>query len=390
MKFYKTICQDKRLKCFAIDEEFVNSSKEIDLLQKINSETSFYWNKKVNAIVDNSIDLRDVFNFYRVNESISNLASVFSSKNISKYKDLEQKITSIYHSYDSLRLSKYNIYDLVPLRILKDFMLSEILVLKDSYDFLKEKSWCDKVIQFFQQKAKTNILTSLNFPIHTKDGETKVDLLWQANFRFKSAPGSLNLFNMQKQDRYKVIPQDEDSIIYCADFRQFEIRTFCMIHPELEVDFSNREIYKDFAERLSLDPNEAKDQIIAYGYGQKNDKLDNVLNRNAILENVNDDFYSWRGYPVILRSTDEDKIKIHTIVQTISQYIYLEKLEKILKLLNGTKSKFMYPLHDSIIVSLHKDEMDLIPKFVDALEDEVYKVSHESGPNFAELKKLPI
>ena len=386
MKFYKTIAEKGELKSFAVNDEFNTK----DLISLIGDDQAFYWNKKINAITPGAIDLKDIFNFYRVKD-VGGLSEVFSSENLNEYFRVKQQLQSILRSYriTKIKVSKYGIHELVPERVLKAFLLSEIKVLQDAHGFLQKKEWYDDVIRFFKsEKCATNVLTHMNFPIRTLDGMTGVNLTWQANFRFNPMPGYLNLFNMQKKDRYKIIPQDEDHVIYEADFRQFEVRTFCMIHPELEVDFSNRELYNDLAEQLGLDPQTAKQQIIAYGYGQSNERLDKVLNRSAILEGVRDDFYSWNGYPVIFRPGDSDKIKIHTIVQTISNYMYLQKLRDLLAKLSETNSKFMYPLHDSVIISLDKGDEKFIPDLQSILEDDVYKVKQCLGPNLSELKEI--
>lgn len=390
MKFYKTICEKEQLKCFSVDGEFFNSSS-VDLFQsKLQDDVSVYWNKKSNAIVKDSIDFMDIFNFYRAGDSLLNLPSIYSSKSINRYMEFKEKILSIFRSYKQINIdfSNYEIYDLIPTRIMKEFLVAETLVLKDANEFLQSKEWYDVVLKFFKDRSKTNVLKDLHFPILTTWGRQDINLVWQANFRFKSMKGSFNLFNMPKTSRDVVIPQSENDIIYCADFRQFEIRTFCKLHPELEVDFENRELYAEFAKLTGLETDVAKEQIIAYIYGQINPKLDIIADRKLILDFVKDDFYSWQGYPVILREQDNDKIRIHTIVQTISQYIYLEKLEKILELLKDKRSKFIFPLHDSIIVSLNKDEMDLIPQMVSILEDETYKVKQYMGDNLRDLEVI--
>ena len=385
MSFIKTI-QNGETKCFAVDDKFYIGSKVED---RLDDGFHFFWNKTVNPNLKNSVDLRDVFNFYRVSE-INELASVFSSQNITKYCDLKKRIHSILYSYGNVGvdIKDYPFYDLVPTRILKDLCLNECKILKDGFNFLEKKSWFKDVLDFFVRFESINALRDMDYQIRTEEGWQKVRLMWQANFRFKSLPGYLNLFNMRKKDRNKVLPHSDDHIIYYADFRQFEVRTFIMLHPHLEFDFENRELYKDLAARLNLDLSTAKQQIIAYGYGQENEALDKVLDRNALLKNVRDDFYSWNGYPVVFRPKETDKIKIHTLVQTVAQYIYIKKLYKILNLIAETNSKFIYPLHDSVIISLHKDELELIPKICDILEDDVYKVEQCLGPNLGELEVI--
>jgi hypothetical protein len=351
---------------------------------------SAFWNRKSNFIFNNSFDISDILNFYRI-YSIENVAALFADKNISLYVDAKNRVKNTIASYRDIvpDIHNYSLLDIVPEQLLSEYLTLETEVLKNTYSFLrKDNENIEFITNFFNKFHYFDCLKKLKYNVNTTEGFKKVDLTFQANFRLKSSPGYFNLFNMQKSDRSKVVPYDKDSIIYCADFRQFEIRTFCMIHPELDVDFSNREIYKDLADKLGMNHEDAKVQIIAYGYGQQNNKLDKVLNRGAILSNASSNFFSWEQYPVILKELDPESVRIHTIVQTISQYIYFEKLYKILALLDGKKSKFIFPLHDSVILSLHKDEIYLRKQIKDILEDEVYKVKEYIGNDFLNLKEI--
>lgn len=372
MQFYKTL-ENK--------VHFSEKTNQDDIL--------FCWDKRKNVSLENSIDLKDIFNFYRVSQ-ILELAEVFNSKHFNSYTNIKKKIHSTLRSFHSVGIdvSKFKLSETVPQSLLKEFIFQEMNILEDSVKYLQTKSWYYEVINFFLKDKRTDVIKKLNFPLKTKRGLEHVNLRWQANFRFRSEPGFLNLFNMQEHERDIIIPQRDDHILYYADFRQFEIRTYCLIHPELEVDFEDRELYTDFAKRLNLDFADAKRQIIAYTYGQHNPKLDEVFDRKKILENVQGDYFNWKGLPIIFRPQDSDKIKIHTIVQTISQYFYLEKLTKLLDYLSETNSIFMYPLHDSVIISMPKGDQTQAEYILSILEDDVYKVKQCMGEDFTNLKEI--
>lgn len=383
MSYYKTILQGEHLRCMALDDCF--SFSEI-----IPRDDSYFWGRKDNKVFKNSVDLSDIFNFYRVYD-IENVASLFSDKNISLYVDSKTRIKNTLKSYNNIIKNKNNfsIEELVPENLLKEYCHLHIELLKSSHKFLKDTSNnYDDIIKFFKGFTAANCIKKLNYNIKTTSGIQHIDLLYQANFRMKSRQGCFNFFNMQKKDRSCIIPQDSNSYIFCADFRQFEIRTLCLLNSTIDIDFSNKEIYSDLANKLGMNKDDAKVQIIAYGYGQKNDKLDKVLNRKAILDKINNNFFSWRGYPVIVGNKDAESVKIHTVVQTISQYIYIEKLSRILSLLDNKKSKFLFPLHDSIVVSINKEEQGLKQSIVDIMEDDVYKVRQYEGTNFFNLKEI--
>ena len=383
MHFYKTL--PTKSKHYALDGKFYNQDREP--LEMRGLSRSFYWSKKFNSFIEGSIDISDIFVFYRIYE-IRDLPTLFSCKEFSSYQESKDKIKAISKSYrfPGMKTSGYDIEDLVPMRFLKKVACDETRVLKCAHSFIEKKPWYEDVVSFFSSFKDMNVLREMKYSINTAIGPQNVDLKWQANFRLKSSPGYFNLFNMRKEDRNIIIPQDDESFIYYADFKQFEPRTFFMLHPNINLDFSNLEIYTELAKRLGLTREEAKIQLIAYSYGQENKKLDKAFSRNDLLDSVKDGLYTWGKYPVVVR--DSDSSIIHTIVQTISQYFYIEKLQKVMNLLRDKESKFIYPHHDSIIISLKKKEIDLIPKIKEALEDDIYKVQECIGTNLLDLKEI--
>ena len=372
---------------FCLDNSFYSNKNINEILN--DKEIYFYWDKTITTPIKNSIDLKDVFNFYRIFE-IDEFTSLFSHQEFANYFAVKKQIKNILYSYKRIGVNTkaYEAYDLIPDYIIKDFFNLEVEVLRKAKNYIEKKSWYNKLITFFLIFEQINVLRDLNYQIKTTEGFKGVSLLWQANFRFKSYPGYFNLFNLKKEDRDIIIPQDSDHILYHADFRQFEIRTLLSLIPDLDIDFEEKDLYVNFAKKYNLDPKEAKIDIIAYSYGKENKKLENIINKQSILENIINELYVWNNYPVVVREEDKENVKLHTIVQTISQYKYLEKLQKILLLLKGKESKFIYPHHDSVIISISKKELDIIPEIRKILEDDVYKIHECVGKNFKEMSTL--
>jgi hypothetical protein len=50
----------------------------------------------------------------------------------------------------------------------------------------------------------------------------------------------------------------------------------------------------------------------------------------------------------------------------------------------------VYPLHDSVVISLSKREIDLIPQIKNVLEGSVHKVKQYIGKDFLELNEIKI
>lgn len=363
----------------------IYSQRNCDLL---NRENIILWDRKNNFLPSNYIDIKDVCNFYRIFQ-FKEIHDKWSDINIEQYNDYKKQIKSIIGSYKicNINPSVYDFIDLVPEKILNSFLVEQTKILNHLSEKLKEKFWFHNFFNFLKSdKCSTNVLTKLKYNINTTDGVRPVDLNFQSNFRFKSAPGTFSLFTLPKQDRGKVVPLDGHKL-YCADFRQFEIRTFLRL-CETDINFSKKEIYEDISKDLNLDKQTAKQQIIAYSYGQTNSKLEGFANKNNILNKINEEYFCYNEYPVILKQEDPDHIKIHTATQTISQYVFLQKLNKILELLDNRQSKFIFPLHDSVIVSIAPEEEYLIHDMYNILEDETYKIKQYIGKDFANLVEI--
>lgn len=351
-----------------------------------------YWDRRNNPKLEGFLDLKDIFNFYRVYtlEEAGRIAEV-SKEIISEYLFLLQKIKKIIFSYSNFpgNIINYSGYEMVPEELLNDFYIIKCQVILELLKWFSKKSFSQKVYNFFLKKSNTDVIRYFNFKLKTLEGLEKVDLIYGANFRFKAYQNTLNIFNMPILERKKIIPLDKDSIIFTADIRQFEFRTYLMLHPDINVDFSNLELYKVFAKQIGMDENQAKKSIISYLYGKSNNKLEQVLKKQYLLEQIEHEcFFSWKDFPVILEQNEPNYKKIHTIIQTISQYIMLDKLQLIIEFLKDKESKLLYPLHDEVILSIKKRELDLIKPIKKILEDGIYLIKMFYGPNLFELKEI--
>lgn len=350
----------------------------------------FVWDRKDYG--DFYCDIKDVLNFYRIFD-----LSAVDKLGIDnrEYKELKTRMNSILHSYDVANIKRlaysvpsnddrFNTASFATKKISADFIHSANDCLGRVVDKLSKKEWFLKVSSYFSEHGQQmNILKKMRYDIRTSSGMKHVDLEYAANFRFKARQGFFNLLHMQKKDRGQIIPSDDNSIIYVADFRQFEFRTYLDLHPSLNVDFGNVNLY----EELGL--GSSKVQVIAYLYGQSNKALDKKLRKNDVLDQVKNDYFEWSGQPVILNDFDEKHKRIHTIVQTISQYYYLDKLDRVMSLIGPEEGvSLVYPFHDSVILSVNKGRIDILHEVKKILEGDVHKVKEYMGKNYGEMKEL--
>jgi hypothetical protein len=252
--------------------------------------------------------------------------------------------------------------------------------------FVENESF-EKIQDFFQNEFPA-VLNQMNYEIKTRDGREQISLTFAENFRFKTLPDTFNIFTLPKINRDIIVPQDDDSVIFAADFRQFEFRTFLSLQGLNDfLDCGN--IYERLGEelRITKDP---KVSILAYMYDDRDDRvMEPFFKKRQLLSRIDENniFWSKEG-PVYLNPDHEPKKKLHTIVQTISQYVYLRKLDKVLNILHNKGSSFIFPLHDCIILSLKKDEPEVLEEVMEILEDKTYKIKCYMGPNFKDASEI--
>lgn len=333
-------------------------------------------------------NLHDLFLFFKI-KSIQDLKH-FIPDDLSSYNEANQRLKNLFLSFSEfpIKLENYEEEALAPSFIWENIEATERLCYEKGMNVFLEEVGCEnflKVYNFFES-FNSSILNKLQFQIKTTDGLKSIKLMFAENFRLKGFDESFNIFNLPKDQRSIIIPQDKNSKIFVADFKQFEFRTFLNLQ-NINHYFNHEKIYEEIGNDLKIKEN-AKESIISYLYGSRNVSFESFFKKNELVEKIENHLYWFKESPVYLKKEYEIGKKIHTIIQTISQYVYLKKLDKILNLLENKQSKFIFPHHDSVIISLSKDEDFLIDKIIDLLEDDVYKVKCYIGENYRDIIEI--
>ncbi len=353
----------------------------------IQNSNTFFWDRKEN-VGQSGICLNELFLLFKIKQfqDLKEISSTFQD-----YEKSQDKVKTILKSFTEfpINLETVDVWDLVPHWISEVYSEFKEQVLIEGLEYCKCKTKdFDKIINYFNNRFYGKVLEKLEFDILTLNGKEQISLAFAENFRFKSNPDMLNLFSLKKEERNLIIPQNKDSVIFAADFRQFEFRTFLKLQG-FDDYLNNENIYEDLGKSLNLQAQDLKIGIISYLYGNKNnEKFEKFFKKQELLNKIEQNIFWWKDYPVFVPENDGDGKKIHSIVQTVSQFIYLEKLDKILNLIQNSNSKFIFPLHDSVILSLHKKDEELIDKIIDAMEDETYKVKCYIGSNFKDIMEI--
>lgn len=389
MHVYSTAKSSNHL-YYCVDEKFAKGTQE-DLRKTVyDASESIYWDRTTETAISRSVDLRDLLNWFKI-ETTEALEPFCQKQSFEEYLVLRDQIKKILKTYApcGIEVNKQVPFDYIPKGITKEYLLCKNAILKETYSSLAEKYDIKAFYDYFRYQLNLDAISLLNKAVLTVDGEKEVKLLYAQNFRFKPARGSYNLFTCSAKERASLIAQNENSFIFCADFKQFEFRSF-LLTSGFDIDFSDQQIYSTFGKICGLKEETAKQDIIAYLYGQRNDKIQKHIDKDSILSKVEGGIYWHNEKPVLVVEDHEEHKKVHTIVQTISQYYIINKINKVLDLLKNKESQMLYPHHDNLVFSIDKSETALIEQIYNILSDSVYYVKCYVGKDFYNLKEINV
>lgn len=187
---------------------------------------TFFWERENNN--HSGVALNELFLFFKI-KKFSDLKNISSSYH--EYEYWNNRIKSIISSFIDFPITFPNddILHCIPLYILEPYKRFKEQVLRDglrwAQSLVNENQW-NIILNFFENVFCGNVLEKLSYSTNTAQGTKEVSLLFAENFRFKIEQGSFNVFGLTKNQRNIIVPHDEQSLIFMADFRQFEFRTF--------------------------------------------------------------------------------------------------------------------------------------------------------------------
>lgn len=343
---------------------------------------TFSWDKKTYS--ENYHDLKDLAIFFRI-KNLFDFAEKFN-REYSIYLNEKNKIKKWNLTFQNANENFKNKFEMIPGFLATNYLYAKNNLFYAWLNSIKDSEAYKKFITYYEKnKESFLLLRDMQYEIYTSEGFEKVNLEFSENFRFKSKHGFFNLFNMPTASR-DIICAREKSFIYMIDFRQFEFRTFLSI-TGADVDFEDLDLYNHIGERLGLE--NPKIELISYLYSSRHDdKLETIIRKNDLISNIEDELYEWNGYPVFINENFEQNKKVHSIIQSVSYLIYLQKFVKILELLKKYDSKLIFPLHDAMIFNILDSEVELIDKISEILSDNVYKTKEYFGKDLLNIKEI--
>lgn len=334
------------------------------------------------------VPLKDLMLFFKI-KSVDQLSNLSSYE---EYRKNYLKIENIFKTFYNLRYKElYETWDHVPRFVLQSFQDSTHSLINEYISIINSQissNDMSNIITYFAFQFP-KLRNYLKYQITTTQGCADIHLEYSENFRFKSANDSLNLFTLKKDKRNLVIPQNGNSFIYAADYKQFEFRTYLKLIGQQHL-LTNENLYENIGQQMGMNASDAKLKIISNLYRDKVDResVSNFLNRKSVIQNIQNNIFYLNDVPVYVDSESHEGKKIHTINQTISQFFYVQKLKNVLQLLKNKKSKFIFPLHDMMIFSIDMQEDFLIDDIKNILQTDGYCVKEYVGKDFSKLEEL--
>ena len=318
-------------------------------------------------------------------------------RDIQKYFHIQDKI--VRHVFETYQKAENFEHQCRAMEFFTDLSRKEI---KTSKQGLRKKIQQPKVRDFLKRYSNTySNKINYNF-LRTKTGRLTTDrvsdnegLLYDEFFELETT------FNKKKRsfpiltldsDFREIITPDND-IILELDYNAAELRVFLSLSGKEQPEGDLHEWNSTF---LKTDRQHAKRSVISYMYGDKNSELgelESMYNVNVVKQKYFDDKMNRaRTYFGKVIETDDFRAVNHIIQGTAAELV-MRQILKIEKLLTKRKSYVKMCLHDSIILDMSREDMDLYRDIIDTFVNTElgrYPCKVKAGKNFGDMKEMPV
>ena len=135
----------------------------------------------------------------------------------------------------------------------------------------------------------------------------------------------------------------------------------------------------------------AKQKIFAWLYNPKSkDKLaSKAYKRDEVLEKYWDGTFIKTPFGRTIEA--DQKHALNYIIQSTTSDVFLDRAIALHKLLSTKKSTIAMLIHDSVIIDLANEDLDMVKEMVNIFSDTKlgsYRVGVKAGKNFGDLRKL--
>ena len=204
--------------------------------------------------------------------------------------------------------------------------------------------------------------------------------------RLTTRPGTFPILNINKNLRHIIIPRND---FFCElDFNSAEPRLAAHLSG-VEID-PEQDVYETLSSDFGVkgDRGEIKQQFFAWLYNpeNKNKEFERLFSRDKILQQVYEN--NTVKTPFKRHIKCDDFHALNYLIQSTSSDNTLHRALHLEHFLQHKKTYIAFMIHDSIILDLSRDDLDLLPQIKDIVQDTIFgkmPVNVAMGPNFGRM-----
>jgi len=209
--------------------------------------------------------------------------------------------------------------------------------------------------------------------------------------RLTTEPKSFPILTLKKELRCVIEPHNDYFVE--LDYNAAELRTLIALQgkPQPEGDIHEWNIQNVYRGLVTRD--EAKTRIFAWLYNpESQDYLSSrAYDRESVVQKHFTHGQVRTFWDKVIPS--EERTALNYIIQSTCAENVLRQMIKVSNYLKGCKSYVAFPIHDSIVLDLSKEDKERLPEIIDIFSNTAlgkFKVNVGAGINFGNLERLKI
>jgi hypothetical protein len=326
-----------------------------------------------------------------------------------EWERVRDKLKAFVKSFSTARVSLDDncFFDLVPEKFLIEFCQVKNQICEyifsnydkpENYDYLVSLTKVAEEIKYRKLNINTRNL-SLFRASHRKfaknlnkiEHSCKFNIFGTKTGRLTTQPRSFPILTMKKELRCAIEPHNDYFVE--LDFNAAELRTLLSLQgksqPEGDLhEWNVKNIFQD-----SITRDEAKKKIFAWLYNPESDdrRCTHAYNRESVVQK-----YFTRGHVTTFWNKvipSEERTALNYIIQSTCAENVLRQMIAVSNYLKGCKSYVAFPVHDSIVLDLSREERKKLPEIIDIFSNTAlgkFKVNVSVGVNFGELTRIGV
>lgn len=323
-----------------------------------------------------------------------------------RWRMVKNKLKAFHNSFVEAKvdLEQNCFFDLVPQQFLLELCEMKCQIIDhcvntmkkpDNYDLLLKTERIISEISEQNLNLDVSLLKEQMYDVRARNLLEKIKKTNKINYNlFGSKTGRLttkkNTFPILNLDtKFRNIINPINDIFLELDYNSAEARVLFGLNGK---DQPKEDIHIWNARRFSITREQAKKEFFSWLYGSKqvdSKKYENLFDLNNVLNK----FYDGKRIknPYGRKIECDDFHKLNYLIQSTTNDLVFEQMDKIHKSLKHKKSFISFVVHDSIVIDLDKQDRQLVSDLVDIFSNTrfgKFPVNVSVGKNYGSMRKL--